>query len=223
MTFREINDLLSGPSSGGGRVVLEDSALQQLLSPARRGFVQACRGAIAGAAPWGQIPNLRKLFGPREKAVFAHQVAAAHIAVAAAKRRWPFPHRASESDLALIARNLNLPVGWLLDLERELDPNDASGSPSVLGLQGGLLCGTLRPATHVVTVPCLLVESRQRGVPANLTLELVPGPQPGGRSEFYPIPALAFVDLDTPFRDSLDRAAGRIKAAGLWPAGYDIR
>jgi hypothetical protein len=82
-----------------------------------------------------------------------------------------------------------------------------------------LLGESPRPAEQSVSLPVLLVDTaRNEGIVAMLTLELVSG----GRGEFYPIPALAFL-RDSDFRQAEENARACVAGIALQQNHHDVR
>jgi hypothetical protein len=112
------------------------------------------------------------------------------------------------NDLRPFAEELDMPLGFLHDLVQDLFPAVNNSKHA-------------RQPVRALSLTSLLVDTVQdRGVVANLTLELMPD----GNEMLYPAPQLAFVARDDEFRQAEANAHTYVqKTERLWPNNQDIR
>jgi hypothetical protein len=114
----------------------------------------------------------------------------------------------SPTQLQAFTEEPDVPLGFLYDLVQELFPS-ANNSKHA------------RQPVRALSLTSLLVDTvLDRGVVANLTLELMPD----GNETLYPAPGLAFVARDDKFREAETNARIYVQeTARLWPNNQDIR
>lgn len=116
----------------------------------------------------------------------------------------------SQQTLNALADETGLPVNLLRDMAGRLwcahERPDSS-------------CACHRPPVASLKTWVLLVLNRFEGIPARLTVDLIPN----GQGALYRHPNQMHMALADDFRDGLDRAWQYLEAAELWSSEYDYR
>ncbi|HPE70934.1 MAG TPA: HEAT repeat domain-containing protein [Candidatus Competibacter sp.] len=116
----------------------------------------------------------------------------------------------SQQTLNTLANETGLPVNLLRDMAGRLwCAHEQPDSP----------CACHRPPVASLKTWVLLVLNRLEGIPARLTVDLIPN----GQGALYRHPNQMHMALADDFRDGLDRARQYLEAAELWSSKYDYR
>lgn len=210
-TFDTIRKRLATPArlTGGARVL--GQLLPELFSPASRGFVAACRQFVRTPPP-GHRPGTPILTDAEIDLMSAagwSTPSMVRLHLDLLESYPPGPHRFPLSKTAreaAAARHPDHLRGLVLDVLLELDPTQRNP--------------LARSPEESIVVPAFLVqeESREPRL-AFLNLDLVAK----GSGLLYPAPSMAFVEVDSQWREAQDAIREHFQKMRLWPEAHDIR